>query len=167
MNGLALDFEHPQDAVAAVRLLQKEGIEKLDFYCPFHLDEVEELFPRKAHRVSYAVFVLACCGALSAYTLQYLSAVHWYPFQVAGTPLHSGLAFLPITFEGTVLIGAATAFFSSLLFGGLPKFHHPVFDLPGFERASQDRFFVVVNQPVPDALLKHWRSENRVVVHEF
>ena len=43
------------------------------------------------------------------------------------------------------MLAAALAGFVAFLVGsGLPRLHHPVFAAHGFERASQDRFFLAV-----------------------
>ncbi len=47
------------------------------------------------------------------------------------------------------IFGAAlTGFVSLLTQAGLPRLHHPLFELDGFERATQDRFLLAVKEPV-------------------
>ena len=78
----------------------------------------------------------------------FASAVH-YPINIAGKPMVSWPSFMPITFELTVLLASATAVFGMLLLNGLPQPYNPVFNVPGFERASQDRFFLCIEAKDP------------------
>src|SRR5438270_4642308 len=73
----------------------------------------------------------------------YANAVS-YPLNVGGRPVHSWPAFIPVTFELTILAAASTAFFAVFICSGVPRLHHPLFDLPQFERASQDHFFLCI-----------------------
>lgn len=68
---------------------------------------------------------------------------------MGGRPLHSALTFVPITFEIGVLCAGLATFVAWAAYCGLPQPWHPVFDVPGFERASDDRFFVTVEGSDP------------------
>jgi Protein of unknown function (DUF3341) len=72
-----------------------------------------------------------------------------YPLDVGGRPLHSAPAFIPITFESAVLAASLTGFFAMIVLSGLPRLHHPVFGIDGFERASVDRFWIGVERADP------------------
>jgi hypothetical protein len=81
---------------------------------------------------------------LSGYLLQWYSAVIDYPINSGGRPLHAWPAFIPPTFELTVLGGALAAFFGCFVLNGLPRLYHPVFNAKDFDLASRNRFFLCI-----------------------
>lgn len=143
--GLMAEFESTHALVAAARAARDAGLTRVEAYTPFPVPEVEEAMRLPRSPISRFVFAAGVTGALFAYGLQYWIAAVNYPIDVGGTPAHAGPAFIPITFELTVLFGSITAFACLFAFTGLPRLWHPVFEVPGFESATIDRFWLGVD----------------------
>lgn len=143
LYGLAAEFETPETLMRAAEESYARGFRKMDAYAPFPIEGLAEAMGKR-NRIPLLVLLGGILGGVSAYYMQWFANVVSYPINIGGRPLHSWPAFVPITFELTVLGAALTAFFFSLGLSGLPRPYHPMFNLPQFERASQDRFFLCI-----------------------
>lgn len=89
-------------------------------------------------------------GGLVGYGLQLWSMARWYPYlNVGGRPYNSWPFYLPITYELVILFAAMTAIISMIVLNGFPRPYHPVFNVPEFGRATQDRFFLLIEAADP------------------
>ncbi len=146
--GLSAEFETHEELVRASEEAYAHGFRQMDAYAPFPVEGLAEALGKK-NRMPLLILCGGILGGTSAYFMQWFANVVSYPINIGGRPLHSWPAFVPITFEVTVLGAALTAFFFSLGLSGLPKPYHPMFNLPAFERASQDRFFLCIEADDP------------------
>lgn len=139
--GTYVTAEQLQDAVNGGR---QAGMRDWETFTPYPVEGVSPPGRRSGARspVARAMALAALGCSAGAFALQEW-ATHDYPLNVGGRPLNSWPAFLPITFELTVLGTALTGVITLLVLAGFPRLDHPVFAVPGFRRASQDRFFLL------------------------
>ena len=144
LYGLLAEFENPTDLVAAIHKVCDGGYRRVEAYTPFPVEEVVEALPSRPTRLPLVILIGGIVGCVGGYFMQYYAAVLGYPVNIGGRPLHSWPAFIPVTFEMTVLAGAITAVLAMLALNGLPMPYHPLFHVPRFDHASRDRFFLCI-----------------------
>jgi Protein of unknown function (DUF3341) len=142
--GLLAEFSDPTELVTAVRRAYEEGYRQMDAYSPFPVEGLAEALGFHRTRVPLLVLIGGLIGCMGGYFLQYYIAAIHYPINIGGRPLNSWPAFIPITFELTVLVAALSAVLGLLALNGLPMPYHPVFNVPRFALATRDRFFLCI-----------------------
>jgi hypothetical protein len=147
--GLMAEFTEPNELIAAVRHTHEAGYRHIDAYSPYPIEELTEALDLHRNRLPLIVLIGGIIGGLAGYALQYWAATTAYPLNVGGRPFHSWPAFIPITFETTVLCAALFAVLGMLALNGLPMPYHPVFNVPRFALASRDRFFLCIEATDP------------------
>lgn len=149
LYGLVAELDSASELLAATEATRKAGYTKIDAFSPLPIHGMEEAIGQKYTRLPILVFLGGLTGGLGGYFLQYWTAVIDYPIMIGGKGLHTWPAFIPVTFECTILFSAFAAVFGMILINGLPRPHHPVFETPNFDRASQDRFFLAIEAEDP------------------
>ncbi len=149
LYGLMAEFSDPNDLVAAARKTHEAGYRRIDAYTPYPIEELAEAMEIHHTILPLLVLIGGIIGLVGGIALQYWTSAVDYPLNVAGKPLFSWPAFVPVTFETTVLVAALTAVFGMLALNGLPMPYHPVFNAPRFALASRDRFFLCIEAADP------------------
>ncbi len=147
--GLMAEFEKPDQLVAAAQRASKEGYCRMDAYAPYPVEGLAEALGFRRTRVPLIALIGGLIGGVGGFYMQYWIAAIDYPVNVGGRPLNSWPAFIPVTFELTVLGAALSAVLGMLALNGLPMPHHPVFNVPRFAMATRDRFFLCIEAKDP------------------
>jgi hypothetical protein len=147
--GLMAEFDEPTLLVAATHRAHEEGYRCMDAYSPYPIEELHEALGAHHTRLPLIVLIGGLIGCLGGYLLQYWVSAVAYPVNVGGKPFHSWPAFVPVTFECTILAASLSAVLGMLALNGLPMPYHPVFNVPRFALASRNRFFLCIEARDP------------------
>jgi len=144
LYGLLAEFHSAEELLEATKHTYGAGYRRLDAFSPFPIEGLADAigFPRT--RLPVLVFLGGLFGCCGGFFLQYWPNVIGYPVNIGGKPYDSWPAFIPITFEMTILCAVLTTTFGMLALNGLPSPYHPTFNVPRFAQASKDRFFLLI-----------------------
>src|SRR5438034_5468725 len=145
--GLMAEFTDPEDLLAATRRAYAEGYRRMDAYSPFPIEGLAEALGRRGTAVPLLVLLGGMTGGLGGYFMQAYAMALDYPLNIGGRPLHSWPAFIPITFELTVLCAALAACLTVFVLNKLPQSYHLVFSVSEFAQGSQDHFVLCIESP--------------------
>lgn len=147
--GLMAEFASADRLLEAARRARESGHVRVEAYSPFPIEGLDEAIGFAGSRVPLATLIGGFLGGAGGFFLQWYAAVIDYPINIGGRPPNSWPAFIPVTFEMTVLFAALTAVVSMLVANGLPRLRHPVFDAKDFELATRNRFFLCLRADAP------------------
>jgi hypothetical protein len=144
LYGLMAEFATPGEVLHASKSAYYAGYRRMDAYSPMPIHGLDEAIGFRKTRVPLVVLIGALIGAAAGYGLCWFMTAVPYVHNVGGRPIHSWPAYIPITFETTVLFASLFAVVGMIFMNGLPRPYHPVFNGPRFGRATHDRFFLCI-----------------------
>ncbi len=137
-------FANSGRLIEAARGAARKEFRVIEAFTPYPVEELAGLLPDRPGPIRVAMFVGGMAMAAIAYGLEYYSAVINYPYNSGSRPLNSWPAFMLAPFATGILVASVCGFIAFLLRTGLPRLHHPLFAVPGFERVSQDQFVLAL-----------------------
>lgn len=137
-------FAGPKELIMAAKKTRGAGYKKFDCHSPFPIHGMDQAMGEKQSPLGWIVGGLALIGGTGALLMQWWMSAIDYPVIISGKAFFSFQAFVPITFELTVLLSAFGAVFGMFALNGLPRLHHPIFNSDRFAAASNNGFFLSV-----------------------
>lgn len=147
-GGLLAEFNSAEELVAAAKRTRKAGYRCIDAFSPYPIEDIGKAIGFETHAIGWLSFSGGLFGFLSALAVQLLT--NWnYPINVGGRPIIAFPAFVVVDFELMVLFAVVFPVVGMLALNGLPRLHHPLFSVPEFSRATDDKFFLYVDSSDP------------------
>lgn len=149
LYGVMAEFDTAELLVEAAAKAMAGGYRRVNAYAPFPVEGLAEALGFRRSNVPRLTLLGGLLGGAGGFLLQYWTSVISYPENIGGRPLNSWPAFIPVTFECTVLGAALFAVLGMLALNKLPQPNHPVFNAPRFGLASKDHFFLCIKADDP------------------
>jgi len=147
--GVMAEFDTPAGILEAAEFLRDRGYTRCDAFTPFPVHGLDSALEIPGSKVPWIILGGAAIGGSAGLLMQWWMSAVDYPLRIAGKPFFSFPAFVPVTFELTVLLSAFSAVLGMLVLNGLPRLYHPAFKHPRWHRATDDGFFLVIESRDP------------------
>ncbi len=128
VGGIAGIWHDDHELVVAAAKVRDAGFVKFDSITPFPVHGLEEAMGIRRSMIPWVTFFAGVIGGCSGLFMEYwIAAVDW-PLIIGGKPFFSVPAFIPITFELTILFAALSSVGALFVMCGLPKIDPPIID---------------------------------------
>ncbi|PWN07346.1 DUF3341 domain-containing protein [Rhodohalobacter mucosus] len=149
LYGVLAEFKTPKELMDAARLVNQNGYRHYDTFSPYPIHGMDRAMSLKKSKLGWIVLSHGLLGFSGALAMIYWMMVVDYPLNISGKTLMNVPAWIPVTFELTVLLSAFGAVFGMFFLNGLPKLNHPLFNSENFKKVTDDGFFVCIESEDP------------------
>jgi mono/diheme cytochrome c family protein len=152
-------FDTPDDIIHAADETSKAGYTKYDVHTPYPVHGMDHAMRLKTSKMGYFAFAFGLLGAFSAVTFISWITISDYPLVIGGKPFWSWPAFVPVSFELTVLLAAVLSTLAMIVFYfKFPNNAHPLHDTQYMKRVSADKYGLSIQSEDPLFNEKHVRE---------
>lgn len=147
--GILAEFDSTAAIYHACEKVRDRGFRKWDAHTPFPVHGLDKAMGLGSSKLPWIVLVLALLGGSGGFALQAWINLEGYRMAISGKPYLSWQAFMPVTFELSVLLGAFGAVFGMWGLNQLPQWYHATFRSKRFAKVTDDKFFISIEAADP------------------
>lgn len=145
LYGIAALFDTPDLIIAASKKVNAAGYKRFDINTPYPVHGMDKSMGLKPTRLGFVTLTFGFSGAFFILLFMWWTLSQNYPMIIGGKPFFSMPAYIPITFETAVLLGALSTVFGMIgAFFNLPNNNHPLHDTNYIKSVSSDKYGLVI-----------------------
>jgi mono/diheme cytochrome c family protein len=138
-------FNTPDEIINAARKVTDAGYNDFDVNTPYPVHGMDRAMKLKPSKLGFVTLAFGLSGAIFALLFMYLIMTYFYPVIIGGKPFFALPAFIPITFEVTVLLATLSTVIGMIaVFFNFPSTSHPLHDTDYLRNVSLDKYGVVI-----------------------
>jgi len=142
---VAAVYDNPDKIISAVTKIANSGYRKFDVNTPYPLHGMDGAMKLKSSKLGFITLFFGLTGAATALLLAWWTLSVDYPLIIGGKPFFALPAFIPVTFELTVLLATVSTVICMLtFFFRFPANSYPIHDTQYMKDVSGDKFGVYV-----------------------
>ena len=149
LYAVGAEFANPKELYAAAEKVRDRGFKWWDCYTPYYIHGLDKAMGLGKSWVGLFTFAGGLAGLTGAFLLITISSVYVYPIDTQGKPYFSLPGFVPILDLFMIILSAIMSIVGMTTLCMLPRLHHPLWEWDAFNRATHDKFFIVIEANDP------------------
>jgi len=173
LYALGAEFSGPAELYAAAEKVRDLGFRAWDCYTPYYIHGLDKAMGARKSWVGLFTFAGGLSGLVGGFLLITITSVYIYPMDTQGKPFFSLPGFVPILDLLLIMPSAIMSIVGMVVLSGLPRLQHPLWEWDAFDRATHDKFFIVIeandprfNEKATVALLQEIGGTNLTFIGE-
>ncbi|QQS34588.1 MAG: DUF3341 domain-containing protein [Ignavibacteriales bacterium] len=143
--GISSLYNSPDAIIKAAKRVSDEGYTNYDVHTPYPVHGMDAAMKLKPSKLGFITLTFGLSGTALALLLMWWTMSVEYPMVIGGKPFFSLPAFIPVTFEVTVLLATLSTVIGMLtFFFKFPDNNNPLHDTDYMKRVSMDAYGVVI-----------------------
>ena len=147
--GISAAFDTVPELYQACEKIRDAGYSQWDALTPFPVHGLDAAMGVRRSKVPRFSLAGGLTGFVTGMSFIWWAGALEYPLIVGGKPYFSPMFAFPVSYELTILFAAFATIGGMFFLNKLPMHYHPVLKAPQFVRASDDRFYIVVEANDP------------------